>query len=149
MAHEVMMQMLQENTKIKKIYRGTLLLVYIYTKNLFSQITNIFHQNLKCLSLITPIRRIWLKTTIKLDFYHIFLKKSDIQTSERPQVNFFVNPFQESLNIQLLFSVGISVGIFWCSVGAGESFLRGIFGQDAIQTFLLDSVQIHHHSHFF
>ena len=42
-AHEVMVQMLPENTKIKKIYRGTLTSVYIYTKKLFSKITNIFY----------------------------------------------------------------------------------------------------------
>ena len=42
-AHEVMMQMLQENAKIKKIYRGTLTSVYIYTKKLFSKINNIFY----------------------------------------------------------------------------------------------------------
>ena len=32
-AHELVMKMLQENVKIKKIYWGNLLLVYIYTKN--------------------------------------------------------------------------------------------------------------------
>ena len=32
-AHELLMKMLQENMKIKKIYWGNLLLVYIYTKN--------------------------------------------------------------------------------------------------------------------
>ena len=42
-AHEVMMHMLQENAKIKKIYRGTLTSVYIYTKKLFSKINNIFY----------------------------------------------------------------------------------------------------------
>ena len=35
--------LLQENAKIKKIYRGVLLLVYIYTKNLFFLVNNIFH----------------------------------------------------------------------------------------------------------
>ena len=51
-----MMQLLQENVKIKKIYRGVLLFVYIYTKNLFIIINNTFHQNLKHSSLFTPIR---------------------------------------------------------------------------------------------
>ena len=32
-AHELLMKILQENMKIKKIYWGNLLLVYIYTKN--------------------------------------------------------------------------------------------------------------------
>ena len=33
LGYEIMMQMLLENAKIKIIYRGTLILVYIYTKN--------------------------------------------------------------------------------------------------------------------
>ena len=45
-AHELLMKMLQENAKIKIIYRGNLLLVYIYTKNSNSLIHNISHQNL-------------------------------------------------------------------------------------------------------
>ena len=42
-AHEFLMKMLPENARIKKIYRGTLLLVYNYTKNLISLINKIFH----------------------------------------------------------------------------------------------------------
>ena len=45
-AHELVMKMLQENVKIKKIYWGNLLLVCIYTKNSTSLIHKIFHQNL-------------------------------------------------------------------------------------------------------
>ena len=33
LGYEIMMQMLLENAKIKIFYRGTLTLVYIYTKN--------------------------------------------------------------------------------------------------------------------
>ena len=41
------MKMLPENVRIKKIYRGTLLLVYSYSKNLISLINKIFQQNFK------------------------------------------------------------------------------------------------------
>ena len=43
MGHELMMQMLLKNAKIKIIWVGTLTLVYIYTKKLFSKIYNIFY----------------------------------------------------------------------------------------------------------
>ena len=57
-AHELLMKMLQENVKIKKIYWGNLLLVYIYTKNLTSLKYKIFLQNLIWVVVSTPIRRI-------------------------------------------------------------------------------------------
>ena len=57
-AHELLMKMLQENVKIKKIYWGNLLLVYIYTKNLTSLKYKIFLQKLIWVVVSTPIRRI-------------------------------------------------------------------------------------------
>ena len=45
-AHELLMKMLQENMKIKKIYWGNLLLVYIYTEKSISTIKKIFLQKL-------------------------------------------------------------------------------------------------------
>ena len=45
--YELMMQILLENTKIKIIWVGTLTLVYIYTKNLFSIFKKIFCWKLK------------------------------------------------------------------------------------------------------
>ena len=57
-AHELLMKMLQENMKIKKIYWGNLLLVYIYTKNLTSLKYKIFLQKLIWVVVSTPIRRI-------------------------------------------------------------------------------------------
>ena len=50
--------MLQENAKIKKIYRGTLTSVYIYTKKLFSIINNIFYLNLRFISDFSLIKGI-------------------------------------------------------------------------------------------
>ena len=74
-AHELFMKMLPENAKIKKIYRGTLLLVYINTKNSNSLLNKIFHQNLRWWSVSAPIRWIWLKIITKMIFYHILVKK--------------------------------------------------------------------------
>ena len=73
-AHELFMKMLPENAKIKKIYRGTLLLVYINTKNSNSLLNKIFHQNLRWWSVSAPIRWIWLKIINKMIFYHILVK---------------------------------------------------------------------------
>ena len=73
-ALELLMKMLPENAKIKKIYRGTLLLVYIYSKNLISLINKIFQQNFKWPSVLTPIRWICWKITKNLIFNHILVK---------------------------------------------------------------------------
>ena len=53
--HELISKMLPENPKIKKIYRGNLLSVYIYTKNLFFTSYNIFSRNLKSSLHLIPI----------------------------------------------------------------------------------------------
>ena len=85
------MQLLPENVEIKKIYRGVLLFVCIYTKNLFFLINNIFHQKLIYSSLFTPIRWIWLKITRNLIFAHVLVKNSLKSWHHycRPSVDFF------------------------------------------------------------
>ena len=53
-----MMSGLPENAEIEIIDRGTLTFVIIYTKNLFSKVKNVFHPNLRLLSVFTQIGRI-------------------------------------------------------------------------------------------
>ena len=55
LGHEHISKMLPENPKIKKIYRGNLLSVYIYTKKLFFTFYNIFSRNLKSSLHLIPI----------------------------------------------------------------------------------------------
>jgi len=55
LGYEHISKMLPENPKIKKIYRGNLLSVYIYTKKLFFTFYNIFSQNLKSSLHLIPI----------------------------------------------------------------------------------------------
>ena len=72
--HEYLMKMLPKNVRIKKIFRGTLPLVYIYSQNLFSLINKIFQQNFKWQSVLTPIRWICWKITKNSIFDHILVK---------------------------------------------------------------------------
>ena len=73
--HELISKMLPENPKIKKIYRGKLLSVYIYTKKLFFTFYNIFSRNLKSSLHLIPITQKLCKMRKKLFFTQFFDQK--------------------------------------------------------------------------
>ena len=91
-AHELFMKMLPENVQIKKIYRGSLLLVYINTENSNSLSNKIFHQNLRWWSVSAPIRWIWVKVINKVIFTIFWWKKTwnPNMSSFGPSVDFFL-----------------------------------------------------------